>query len=198
MKIILASNNNGKLNEFTDLLSPFGFDIIPQNKVYDKDIEENGKTFKENAFIKANTLYKKTKLPTIADDSGLMVDALSGLPGIHSARFASNGNKNSTDDENIDKLLFEMKDKKNRKAKFVCVICYIDKDGNSHYFEGVCHGEISYKREGTNGFGYDSVFLYNNKSFATFTKAQKNQVSHRKAALCKFIEYLRGEKNVKF
>ena len=130
-------------------------------------------------------------LPTIADDSGLCVDALSGKPGIFTARFAG---ENATDDENIDKLLLEMSEvnEENRTAKFVCVIAVIDKNisENTQFFRGECNGYITKKRAGTSGFGYDPIFYYPEKqcTLSELGSNEKNKISHRYKALKKFAE----------
>lgn len=186
MKIVLASNNENKLREIREILSPYGFEVISQSEAgVEGEAEENGKTFAENAYIKAEMAYKITGLPVIADDSGLEVDALNGAPGIYSARYAEEGKR-------CNKILSEMSgvpDEK-RTAAFVCVICYIGENGEEHYFRGECHGKIGYEKRGTYGFGYDPIFYVGDRSFAEISSEEKNKISHRANALAKLEEYL--------
>lgn len=187
MDIILASNNKNKLREVRQILSPLGYNVIPQSEAgADIDVDETGKTFEENAFLKAKAVYDICKKAVIADDSGLEVDALDKAPGIYSARYC-----NGTDVDRCQKLLNNMLGKENRTARFVCTICYIDKSGNSQTVRGECEGVIGYKRIGENGFGYDSVFMYGDKSFAEISPEVKNTISHRSNALAKLAELLK-------
>ncbi len=187
MKIILASNNENKLREIREMLSPYGFEVISQSEAgVEGEAEENGKTFAENAYKKAEMAYRLTGLPVIADDSGLEVDALNGAPGIYSARYAPKGHGRK-------RVLEEMKDVPDEKrgANFTCCICYIDEKGEARYFEGKCFGKIGYEIRGTNGFGFDSIFMYGDKTFAEISSEEKNRVSHRAIALRKLEEYFR-------
>jgi XTP/dITP diphosphohydrolase len=192
MKIILASNNKNKLREFRNILEPLGYEVLSQSEAgVDIEAEETGTTFEENAAIKAKAAYDLTKLPVIADDSGLMVDALDGRPGVYSARYAEEGKR-------CTKLLGEMEgipDEK-RTAKFVCAIHYIDENGQSFGVTGTCEGKIGYGKRGTNGFGYDPIFMYGDKSFAELSAEEKNKVSHRAMALAEFEKIIKngGEK----
>lgn len=186
MKIILASGNKGKLKEFREILEPMGFQVIPQSEAgADIEVEENGTTFEENAYIKAKAIYDITCLPVISDDSGLEVDALNGAPGIYSARYAPEGQRRK-------RVLSEMENvpDEKRTARFVCCICYIDKNGEKHIARGECEGKIGYENRGTNGFGYDPIFMYGDRSFAEMSAEEKNKVSHRSAALEKFKEII--------
>lgn len=187
MKLVLASNNANKLREIRELLAPLGFEVISQRDAgVDIEPDENGSNFCENALIKAKAVYDICKMPVISDDSGLCVDFLNGGPGIHSARYAP-------ENELCDKLLREMKKAENRSAHFSCVICYIDKDGNHRFFEGRCDGEIGYEKLGSNGFGYDPVFVYSNGvTLAQMESDEKNKISHRADALKKLVEYFAG------
>lgn len=189
-KIVLASNNQGKVKEFKEIFKGKNVKIISlADAGINVDIQETGKTFEENAYIKANEIYKLTGLPTIADDSGLMVDYLNGEPGVMSARYAGN---NVTDDQNIEKLLNKMKNAKveERKAKFVCSIVFIiplfGKELQKPQIikvTGECIGKIGFERRGNNGFGYDSIFLVKEKTFAELSMDEKNKISHRGKAL---------------
>lgn len=185
--LILASNNEHKAIELREKLQRFGIKLLTQKEAgFDIEVNETGETFKENACLKAEAIYSLSHKPTIADDSGLEVDAIGGRPGVHSHRFAE------TDDERIDKLLNLLKDvpDEKRTARFKTSICYIDENGEKYFFEGVCEGKIGYERKGTNGFGFDPVFIHNGKTFAQRTREEKNQVSHRGKAIAKFIEYI--------
>ncbi len=191
-KIIIASNNKGKIKEFSDILTLLGFEVISLKDVgIDIDIEENGTTFQENAVIKARTIFEMTKTSVIADDSGLMVEYLNGAPGIYSHRY---GGENATDDDKNQKILSELKDipDEKRKAKFVCSICYIDENGKEQFVNGECIGKIGYEPKGENGFGYDPIFMYGDKSFAEISSEEKNKVSHRAVALKSLYDIMKG------
>ncbi len=185
--IVFATGNAHKLQEINEIaqgtdiefvLPPDGFNPI-----------EDGKTFEENSLIKAREAARLSGMISLADDSGLCVEALCGAPGIHSARYAE------TPQARIDKLLGVLQNEKNRKAKFVCAMTLVDKDGNILFrTRGECQGEIAYKQSGTNGFGYDPVFLTKDteykKTMAEMSEEEKNEISHRGRALRKVLEYL--------
>lgn len=178
-KLVMATNNKNKLREVREILSPLGIDVISQSEAgADTNPDENGSTFAENAYIKAKAVYDVTGLPVIADDSGICVDFLGGRPGIYSARYAPEG-------EECEKLLEELKDvpDSERTAKFVCVISFIDENGKNEFLSGECSGKIGYEKRGSNGFGYDPIFMYGEKSFAEKSSEEKNKISHRAAAL---------------
>ena len=191
MDIILASNNENKVKEMKEKLHKFNMNVISQKEAgFDIEVEETGKTFKENANIKAEAIYKLSKKPVIADDSGLEIDALDGAPGVYSHRFAGD---NATDEDRINKVLKLMKDvpEQKRTARFKTAVCYIDDNGEKHIFEGVAEGIIGTEPKGFNGFGYDPIFISETgKTFAELTREQKNEISHRGRAIKKFIEYL--------
>lgn len=193
MEILLASENAHKLEELSRILTPLGFDVVtPSQKGINLGcVEENGNTLIENSRIKANNARRISGMPVIADDTGLIVEALNGLPGVHTARFAG---ENATDNENVDKLLNEMKDvpKFKRTAKFVTSICCILSDDMTVEVEGECRGEIAFERSGENGFGYDPVFICEKygRTFANCTAEEKDSVSHRGNALRKLREEL--------
>lgn len=191
-KIILASGNKGKIKEFLQILKPFGYEVISRKDAgIFEEPWESGKTFKENAYIKAQDIYNKLHLPCIADDSGLCVDALGGAPGVNSHRYAGDG---ATDDENTDLLLKNLEgvpDEK-RTARFVCCICYINEKGEALYAQGEVEGKIGYSRKGSNGFGYDPVFMYKDKSFAQLLADEKNKISHRGKAVEKFKKMIKN------
>ncbi|MDO4864274.1 MAG: RdgB/HAM1 family non-canonical purine NTP pyrophosphatase [Ruminococcus sp.] len=185
-KLVMATNNANKLREAREILSPLGIEVLSQREAgADCDPDENGSTFAENAIIKATAVYEAVGLPTIADDSGLCVDALGGRPGVHSARYAPKG-------QECDKLLGEMKDVPDgeRGAAFRCTICYIDENGHTE-FTGSCEGSIGYEQRGSNGFGYDPVFMVGDRTMAELSADEKNSISHRGAALRELYRFLR-------
>lgn len=188
-KLVVASANEGKLKEFAQILN--GFEIVGYRELgITEDIEETGSTFYENALIKAKTISERLHLPAISDDSGLVVEALNGEPGIYSARYAGDGDN----EHNIDLLLKNMQGRTNRNAKFVSCIVYYD-NGKITTAVGETLGEIAEERQGKNGFGYDPVFISKdlNKSFGECSSEEKNSVSHRARALLKMKELL-GDK----
>lgn len=185
-KIVLATGNQGKVNEMANVLADFGFEVIAQTELAIESPEETGLTFVENALIKARHAAKVSGLPAIADDSGLVVEALDGAPGLYSARYAG---ESANDADNRAKLLRELADlpPEKRKAKFVSCIVLLRSahDPFPIIAEGECGGVITTEEVGTNGFGYDSLFFYPEKqaTFAQLSKAEKQQVSHRAKAL---------------
>ncbi len=186
-KIVLATNNKNKLREVRDILEPMGITVLSQQEAgVNVNPEENGATFAANAEIKARAVFEEIGLPVIADDSGLCVDALDGAPGVYSARFAPEA-------ELCDKLLSVMKDVPDaeRTARFVTDIAWIDENGVLTICEGECAGKIGYEKRGTNGFGYDPVFMYGERSFAELSMEEKNTVSHRANALKKLYNVLK-------
>jgi len=190
MKIVLASNNKNKLREIRDILTPRGFEVLSLKDCnIDIDIAETGTTFEENATIKAKTIYDITKLPCIADDSGLEVAYLNRAPGVYSHRYAG---ENATDHDRCMKILSELERVPidEREARFVCAICYINADGLAKTVRGICEGYIGFEPRGENGFGYDPIFMYGSKSFAQLSAEEKNSISHRSNALKKLVEIL--------
>ncbi len=188
-KILFASSNRGKLAEIKALL-PEGFELLnPADAGFDSEIEETGKTFEENAEIKAKVLFEHTGIPSFADDSGLEVEALKGAPGVRSARY---GGDNSNSQTNNILLLKNMEGKKNRKARFVCVICLISSAGKILLFEGTVNGSIANEARGDKGFGYDPVFIPDgyDQTFAELGSEVKNKMSHRTAAFNKMLPFL--------
>lgn len=187
MKVILASKNQHKLTELSAILSQLGFEIALESEYgLDIDVEETGKTFEENSFLKAETVMKASGLPVLADDSGLMVDCLNGAPGVYSARY---GHK-SSDRERTAYLLENMKNvpEGKRGAKFVCVITCLWPDGRKIVARGECPGVIAFEPQGENGFGYDPVFYLPElgMTYAELPSGQKNAISHRARALQDF------------
>ena len=182
MKIIAATKNKNKLREFGEILK--GFEIISQEEAgVDIDVEETGTTFEENSYLKAKAIYDITGITTIADDSGLCVDALNGEPGVYSARYGGEG---YDDKGRVQLLLKNMKDVPNeeRTARFVCVITLVGDEGVLTA-RGECEGRIDYEPKGENGFGYDPVFYVDRfeKTLAEVTPEEKNSISHRGKAL---------------
>ncbi|MDT8386648.1 MAG: XTP/dITP diphosphatase [Thiogranum sp.] len=193
-KIVLASNNAGKVREFNELLSGSEFEVVPQSELSVPDIEETGLTFVENALLKARNAAALTGRPAIADDSGLEVDALNGAPGIYSARYAG---VDASDADNLHKLLqaLEDVDDENRSARFQCVMVYLRhaNDPTPRIFQGSWEGRILRAPRGANGFGYDPVFYVpeRNCSSAELPADIKNSLSHRGKALRQLVEALR-------
>lgn len=194
MKIILASNNKNKIVELKQILFPLGYEIISQSEAgVNIEVEESGTTFEENSMTKAKAIYEISKMPVIADDSGLEVDYLGKAPGVYSHRYAG---ENATDKDRCKKILNELdgvSDEK-RTARFVCVISYIDSNGNASVMRGECEGFIGKEMKGDNGFGYDPIFMIGDRSFAEISSEEKNTISHRANALKKLTEKLKGEK----
>ena len=187
MKVILASKNPHKLTELSVILSQHGFEIALESDYgLDIDVDETGTTFEENSLLKAEAVMKVSGLPVLADDSGLMVDALDGAPGVYSARY---GHK-SSDGERTAFLLENMKDVPDdkRTAKFVCVITCLWPDGRKIVARGECPGVITHEVHGENGFGYDPVFYLPElgMTYAELPSEQKNAISHRARALQDF------------
>lgn len=196
MKLIVASNNKGKIKELKQILSPFGYDVISQSEAgIDVNVEETGNTFADNAALKANEIYKLTGCATVADDSGLSVDYLDGAPGIYSARFAGEA---SSDNENNDKLLKVLSGvpKEKRSAKFICAIHFTSNKGESISVQGECDGVIGLSPVGQFGFGYDPIFMVGDKSMAELSPEEKNKISHRAVALNKLTNELMKRKNI--
>ena len=189
-EIIIATKNRGKLKEFRDLFRNY-FENIESLLDHEScpEILEDGTTFEENALIKAKAISSIFNKIVLADDSGLVVEALNGEPGIYSARYAG---ESSTDDENTDKLLNKIKPYKNRKAKFVSVIALVYPSNETKVFKGICEGLIIDEKRGDNGFGYDPIFFLPdlNKTMAEITPELKNRISHRSEAVMKLKNYL--------
>lgn len=184
-KFIIASNNPKKIKELDRILNPLGITAVTakQEGITLPEVEETGTTFAENARLKALSAFKATGMPSIADDSGLMVDALNGRPGVYSARY---GGENATDAQKNEKLLSELINvkKEDRKACFASAICCIIDMDNIIEVYGECKGEIAFAPKGDGGFGYDPVFLVpDGRSYAQLTAQEKDGISHRGNAL---------------
>ncbi len=195
-RLIIASNNKGKLREFGKMLEPFGFEVISMREAgFTDEIIEDGDTFEENAHIKARAVFEATGLPTIADDSGLEIDFLNGAPGIYSARFAG---ENATDKERCQKVLDEMHgvDRSLREARFVCSIYFIYSEDEEYNVNGTVYGYIGDKMVGDNGFGYDPIFMLDDEeSMATVGEDVKNNISHRARAFQQLSNILKEKFN---
>ena len=190
-KIIFASNNKGKIRELKDILSSLGIEVVSQREAgFDIEADETGTTFAENSAIKAKAIYELAKIPVLADDSGLCVDALDGQPGVYSHRFAG---ENATDKEKCRYILEKLENVSDEKrtARFICDMCFIDENGREHHAEGKCEGKIGREEKGNNGFGYDPIFVVGNRTLAELEEAEKNQISHRAEALKKMKEILK-------
>ena len=186
-KLIVATGNPGKLKEMQEYL--VGLDWQLELKPKDLEIEETGKTFRENAALKASSVAKAMGEWAIADDSGLAVDALNGAPGLYSARYGK------TDEERINRLLRELEGKDNRTAQFVCAIAIARPDGAiALQTEGICPGEILYSPQGSGGFGYDPIFYVpsQQQTFAQMSPGVKNKISHRGRAFEKLLPQLQS------
>jgi XTP/dITP diphosphohydrolase len=188
MKLIIASNNEGKIREFRQLLRPLGYEVMSQSEAgICIDVEETGNTFRENAELKARAVMEQAGegFAVIADDSGLCVDYLGGAPGVFSARYAPEGERKKT----ILKKLAGVSAEK-RTARFVCCLCFMQEYGPM-FIEETCEGHIAFMPRGSNGFGYDPIFLYGDRTFAEMPEEEKNEVSHRGKALRKLAEELK-------
>ena len=188
MRIVAATKNKHKIDEIQAITKEFGMDVVPRDAagVPDIEVEEDGSTFEENSEKKAREIQELCGEITIADDSGLMVDALDGAPGVISARFAGDDASDARNNEKLLSLL-ETVDAEHRTARFVSVITMIYPDGRKIVARGECEGHIIYKERGSYGFGYDPLFVPNgyDRTFAELTAEEKNQISHRAAALQK-------------
>ena len=191
MKYIIATHNMKKRNELARILEPLGVEVLTaeQAGVELTDVEETGTTFEENARLKSESGCKESGMPCIGDDSGLVVDALDGAPGVYSARYAGD---HGNDPANIALLLENMKDvpDEKRTARFMCTVCCTYPDGSEIVVNGTCEGKIGYEPKGDGGFGYDPVFMVGDKSFAELTAEEKDKISHRGNALKALAEAL--------
>ena len=200
-RIVFATNNQHKLQEIRDILGS-GYEVVSLKEIgCDVDIPETGNTLEENALQKAQYDYDHYHVSCFADDTGLEVEALDGAPGVHSARYAEGTDHDS--EANMAKLLRELDGKENRQARFRTVICYIEKQDvcpcgctsikKIHQFEGIVNGHIATEKHGTEGFGYDPIFVPEgyDQSFAELGEEIKNGISHRARAVAKLVEYLK-------
>ena len=186
MKIVLASSNEHKVKEINAIVSGTGIGFILPPKGFDPI--EDGKTFEENSLIKAQAAWELSKTWTLADDSGLCIDALNGAPGIHSARYAE------TPQKRINRVLEEMVGVANRSARFKCCMTLLNPQGEVAFsYTGICEGSIVREQRGNNGFGYDPIFLLkdSDKTMAELSEEEKNKISHRGKALSAVINYIK-------
>ena len=196
-KIVIASNNVGKLNEITAILAQLNIEIVPQSALGVAETEEPHHTFIENALVKARHASQHTGLPALADDSGICVDALNDAPGVRSARFAGEApatNREVQDERNNRKLLDLLANESNRKAHYYCVVVLVRNadDPQPLICEGEWHGEIAWAPRGDGGFGYDPLFLVQDlgKTGAELKPEEKNRISHRGKALTALLARL--------
>lgn len=193
MKLVLASGNPGKLREIAALVAPLSIELVPQSRLGIAEAEEPHATFLENALAKARHASRSARLPALADDSGLCVEALGGEPGVHSACYAGRqGGRQERDAQNNEKLLLNLKE--DRRAYYYCVMVLMrhPEDPRPLVAEGLWRGEIARAPRGANGFGYDPLFLLPalGKTAAELEPAEKNRISHRGVALARLIEGL--------
>ncbi len=190
MKLVFATGNKGKLREAAEILGE-GFELTtPMDFGITEDIPETGDTLKDNSLQKAQYLFDRCACSCFADDTGLEVDALGGAPGVYTARYAGEGKDFNA---NMDKVLYELRDKESRRARFKSVITLII-NGQTLFFEGTLEGEISYEKSGNGGFGYDPIFIadeYPGKTLADISEEQKNEISHRGKALRAMAAWLK-------
>ena len=194
MKIVLASQNPGKIKEFKEILSRFGFEVLSLKDIdFHDEIIEDGTTFEENAVIKAKTIYNVVKIPVIADDSGICVKHLGGAPGIYSARY---GGVETDLDRNL-LLLKNMEGVTERDAYFHCSLVLYLADNKYVHFKGIVEGVIDHELKGDNGFGYDVLFIPNgySQTFGILSEEIKNKISHRARAIKQLVEYLENDFN---
>jgi XTP/dITP diphosphohydrolase len=187
-KIILASNNTGKIKEYQNAFKALNVEILSLKDIgLNIDVEETAIDFKGNALLKAKTIYNKVKMPVLADDSGIVVKALPNYLGVKSKRFSTSGK----DLDNNYLLLEMLKDKSDRSAQFVCVICLYMSDDDIRFFEGITTGKILEEFKGDAGFGYDPLFLADgsNKTYGEMTLDEKQVFSHRGKAIEKMVKY---------
>ncbi len=194
MKIFIATKNQKKLKELERILIPMGFEVLSEKDLDEKfpDVEENGTTFEENALTKARAGLKNTGFISVADDSGICVDYLGGAPGIYSARYSG---EHGDDESNNDKLLSELDGvpEEKRTGRYVAAIACVFPDGREFTVRGECEGKIAFERNGTQGFGYDPLFISELGCFGLLSDEQKDSISHRGKALRLFKERLKEE-----
>lgn len=193
MRVVAATGNKGKVKEISEIFSGFGIEVISQEEAGIRtEVEETGKSFEENARLKALAVAQKCNDAVIADDSGLCVRALDGAPGLYSARYAG---IEASDSDRIRKLLDALKDAEDRRAWFVSAVVFVYPDGKIVSAEGRTEGYITYEPKGEGGFGYDPVFFSDelNKTFSQATSEEKNSVSHRARALSALYEKIKKD-----
>ena len=192
MEILIATNNKHKVLEIKKILNDDKFNLLTLSDLnIDIEVEEDKDTLEGNALKKAKEVFDVSNIPTMADDTGLFVDALNGEPGVYSSRYSG---ENATYDDNCNKLLKELNDipEGKRNAYFKTVVCLYISENKYFFFEGICKGKIGFKKIGNNGFGYDPVFIPEgyDKTYAEMSDEEKNIISHRGKAFRKAKEYL--------
>lgn len=191
-ELVFATSNKGKYDEVKKMM-PRNINLLSLNDLnFTDDIQETGKTLKQNAKIKSDFIFNNFGINCFADDSGLEIDSLNGMPGVYSARFAG---KTCNSNDNIEKVWKLLTGHNNTDAKFKSILS-LNIDGNTFFFEGKIDGKIIFNKRGTNGFGYDSIFIPNgyNKTFAELNSVEKNEISHRSKALKRLIIFLDKQK----
>lgn len=195
-KLVIASHNQGKIKEIKELLSPFGIDIVAAAKLGLAEPEETGTTFIANSQLKAVEIAKKSQLPALADDSGLVVPALNGQPGIHSARWAEVTPGGSRDfDVAIAKVATLLNNQPDTPASMVCVLTLAYPTGNCHSFTGTKQGTLQFPKRGVHGFGYDAIFqpMGYQKTYAEMESYYKHQISARAEAFSQLLQFLKAD-----
>ncbi len=189
--LVLATHNSDKVREFSSLLNPYNVTLSSSKDFDVREPEETGKTFKENALLKARTTFAAVKKPTLADDSGFCVDAINAKPGIYSARWAKREGSFQAAAHRINELCTGKSD---LSAYFICALAYIDEKGDDHHFQGRIDGQFVYPGRGSNGLGYDSYFIPKGftKTFGEMTLEEKEAISHRTLAFKKFVEFCKN------
>ncbi|MEE1280577.1 MAG: RdgB/HAM1 family non-canonical purine NTP pyrophosphatase [Oscillospiraceae bacterium] len=191
MTFIIATHNKHKVTEFRRILEPLGVSVVSQSEAgIDADIIEDGTTFAENAEKKARAVSEAGNCVAIADDSGICIDAFGGAPGIYSARFLGEDTPYTEKNAIVLNRLKDVPDEQ-RTARYVCAICCIFLNEDIISTEGVCEGKMGYEPKGSNGFGYDPIFVYGDKSLAEISDEEKDKISHRGIALKKFVVELK-------
>lgn len=193
-RLVIASHNPGKVSEIADLMQPFVVEVISAADLNLDEPEETGTTFADNALLKAHAAAKVANLPALADDSGLVVNALAGAPGVYSARWAGADKNFMVAMEKVEELLRGSED---RSSMFVCALALAWPDGHADVFEGFVEGEITWPPRGEKGFGYDPIFTADGEdiTFAEMEPAQKHTMSHRADAFQKLVSACFGEPN---
>ncbi len=185
-RLVIASHNAGKVREIGDLVAPFGLDVVAASALGLAEPEENGVTFRDNALIKAEAAAATAGLPALADDSGLVVPALDGAPGVFSARWAGPGKDFALAMRRVEEALAGKSD---RRASFVCALVLAWPDGHHEVFEGVVHGHLVWPPRGSNGFGYDPIFVADgdSRTFGEIEPEEKHRISHRADAFRQMV-----------
>ena len=194
MKIILASHNDHKVSEIQQKISGTGIKLLSLKEIdWTDEIEENGNTIEDNAWIKAEAVWKKLGLPVLAEDTGLIIDALNGAPGVHTARYAG---PDKDPNQNMQKVLENLGHNDKRAARFKTVLALIIND-ERYQFTGICEGKIGYIKTGNKGFGYDPIFIPKGyqRSFGQLSLKVKQKISHRAAAIDQLINFFKTRKD---